>query len=368
MNIPFVSFEKMHEEIKDDLKEKFSDVLERNWFINGTEVNLFEKEFAEYCGAKECIGCGNGLDALMLILKAYDIGLGDEVILPANTFIATALAVSYVGAKPVLVDCNNFYNIDINLIENKITKNTKAIIAVHLYGQPAEMDKINEIAKKYNLIVIEDAAQSHGATYKGKKVGTLGDAAAFSFYPGKNLGALGDGGAIITNNKKIANKVRAIGNYGSEKKYFHKIKGVNSRLDEIQAAFLRVKIKNLDKWNKSRNYIANKYLTKIKNPLIELPEINNDLKSVWHLFVIRTNNREELQKYLSCNNIESAIHYPIPIHLQEAYSELEVKRDSFKLAEEYADKILSLPLWYGMKDEEIDFICEKLNEFNINKI
>lgn len=365
MNIPFVSFEFIHNEIRDKLNAAFNEVLYSNWFIKGKQLEQFEKEFAKYCNSSYCIGCASGLDAIMLILRAYDIGEGDEVILPANTFIATSLAVSYVGAKPILVDCNSFYNIDTDLIEEKITNKTKVIIAVHLYGQPADMDKINYISQKYNLIVIEDSAQAHGATYKGKKVGTLGDAAAFSFYPGKNLGALGDAGAVVTNNKEIANKIRTIANYGSEAKYFHKYKGVNSRLDEIQAAFLRVKLNELDKWNKVRKNIANKYLENIRNPLIILPEVDNASDSVWHLFVIRTAYRDKLRKYLSDNGINTVIHYPIPIHLQEAYRELGLQEGQYQTTEKYAKEILSIPLWYGMSDEEINFICNTINNWKL---
>lgn len=363
MKVPFVSFEVMHNEKKEELKESFNKVLDSNWFIKGKELEKFEREFADYCKSKYCIGCGNGLDALMLILRAVNISEGDEVIVPANTFIATALAVSYVGAKPVFVDCNSFYNIDSDLIEEKITQKTKAIIAVHLYGQAAEMDNINKIAKKYNLVVIEDAAQAHGALYKGKKVGTLGDAAAFSFYPGKNLGALGDGGAIVTNNKEIAEKARIIANYGSEKKYYHKYKGVNSRLDEMQAAFLRVKLKELDNWNKKRKEIATIYMNNINNPLIKLPKININTDPIWHLFVIRTEKRDELKKYLSENGIETVIHYPIPVHLHEAYYELGLKKGDYKMSEKYANEILSIPMWYGISKEQVKFVCDRLNEW-----
>ena len=365
MRVPFVSFEKMHEEIKEEIKEVFNSVLDRNWFINGLEVEKFQKEFANYCGAKYSIGCGNGLDALMLILKAYGIGNGDEVIVPANTFIATALAVSYVGAKVVLVDCNDNYNIDTNKIKKAITDKTKAIIAVHLYGMPADMDNINSIAKEYNLIVIEDAAQAHGALYNGKKVGTLGDAAAFSFYPGKNLGALGDGGAVVTNNKDIADKIKAISNYGSVKKYHHIYKGVNSRLDEVQAAFLRIKLNKLDKWNKDRMNIASKYMENLKEISITLPKLSDSSQSVWHLFVIRTDFRDDLQEYLKNKGIETLVHYPIPIHLQESYEELGKKSESYLIAEEYSKKILSLPIWYGMSNEQILYVCDSINEWQI---
>lgn len=361
MKVPFSSFEKMHNELKGELKEAFENVLNSNWFIKGKELSEFEKEFASYCDSKFCIGCGNGLDALMLILRAYDIGEGDEVIVPANTFIATALAVSYVGAKPILVDNNDLYNIDYTKIEEKITENTKAIIAVHLYGMPADMDEIKKIAKKYDLIVIEDAAQGHGALYKEKKVGSLGDAAAFSFYPGKNLGALGDGGAVVTNNEQVAQKVSTLGSYGSSKKYHHTLKGVNSRLDEMQAAFLRRKLKNLDRWNDDRKRIANYYLENINNDKVILPEVKDEMVSSWHLFVIRVQERERFLEYLDNNNIEALIHYPISINNQEAYKELDSEK--YELAEKYSEEIVSLPIWYGMETDMLRYVCDKINEW-----
>ena len=276
MKVSFVSFEMMHSEIRTQLDNAYNSVMDSNYFIQGQACSQFEKEFAGYCGAKYCIGVGNGLDALMLILRAMEIGVGDEVIVPSNTYIATALAVSYIGAKPVFVEPDiDTFNINPDLIEEKITKKTKAIIAVHLQGRPADMDSINAFAKKHNLRVIEDAAQAHGARYKGKKIGSLGDAAGFSFYPGKNLGALADGGCVTTNNKEIADKVRALGNYGSDYKYHHIYKGVNSRLDEMQAAFLSVKLKQLDKWNTERRRIAARYLSEINNPLIILPKASD---------------------------------------------------------------------------------------------
>lgn len=362
MKVPFVSFENMHNEINQELRNAFNNVLSSNWFIKGKELESFEKEFASYCNTEYCIGCGNGLDALMLILRAFEIGSGDEVIIPANTFIATALAVSYVGANPVLVDNNEFYNIDYTKIEEKITSKTKAIIAVHLYGMPADMDEINKIAKRHKLIVIEDAAQAHGALYKGRKVGSLADAAAFSFYPGKNLGALGDGGAVVTNNKEIAEKVKTLGNYGSEKKYNHKLKGVNSRLDEVQAALLREKLKRLDSWNKDREKIAEYYIENITNDKVILPKLDNKYKSAWHLFVVRVNNRDEFIEYLQENGIEALIHYPITISNQEAYKELNSQK--YSLAEEYSNKIVSIPLWYGMNTDMLKYVCEKINLWN----
>lgn len=361
MKVPFADFQYMHNEIKDEIVLAINEVLDSQWYIRGNKCEQFEKNFAKYCNAKYCVGVGNGLDAIELILRAMDIKLGDEVIIPSHTFIATALAVTRSGATPILVEPDKFYLINPNLIEKKITNKTRAIIAVHLYGQAADMDLINKIAKKYNLKVIEDAAQAHGALYKGKKVGTLGDAAAFSFYPGKNLGAMGDAGAVITNDKKIADCVRMLGNYGSTEKYFHHLKGSNSRLDEIQASILDVKLKKLDKWNEYRSYIAERYLAEIDNNKIILPEIIDTNLHVWHLFVIRTKNREELQKFLNKNGISTVIHYPIPIHLQKAYSCMN--KTSYPLAELYAKEVLSLPIYYGMNDEKINQVIKVLKRY-----
>lgn len=365
MKIPFVSFDKMNNEIKRDIFSKFKDIYDKSNYILGDEVEAFQKEFSDYCGAKYCVGCGNGLDAIYLILKAYCIGPGDEVIVPSNTYIATALAVSYTGAKPVFVEPNlKYYEIDVNKIEEKITKKTKAIIAVHLYGQVADMDEINMIAKKYNLKVIEDAAQAHGALYKGKKVGTLADAAAFSFYPGKNLGAFGDGGAVVTSDEEVYKKVKALSNYGSDYKYHHIYKGVNSRLDEVQAGFLRVKLNYLDNWNKERRRIAERYLKGIKNENIVLPAIEPNGEPIWHLFVIRTSKRDELEKYLKENGISTLKHYPIPIHLQKAYEELGIKKGELPIAELISNEVLSLPMYYGLTDEEISYVIRKINEWS----
>lgn len=364
MKIPFVSFEAMHSEIKNELVHSFESVLDKNWFIKGQEVEKFEEEFAQYCDAKYCIGCGNGLDALYLILKAYGIGSGDEVIIPSNTFIATALAVSYTGAVPVLVEpILESYTINAELIEEKITDKTKAIIAVHLYGMIADMDEINAIAKKHNLKVIEDSAQAHGALYKGKRAGGLGDAAGFSFYPGKNLGALGDGGAVVTNDKALADKIRALGNYGSEKKYHHIYQGTNSRLDEMQAGFLRIKLHQLDKWNNERNRIAQRYMTEINNDKITFPKELEGKNSVWHLFVVRTNNRDDFETYLNENGIGTTIHYPIPIHMQDSYTDLGVKEGALPIAEEIAKTVLSIPMFYGMTEEEVTYIIDMINRY-----
>ena len=362
LNVPFVSFEPMHKEIENKILSKFKQVYENNWFILGQEVENFEREFSEFCGTKYCIGCGCGLDALSLILRAYEIGYGHEVIVPSNTYIATALAVTYTGAKPVFVEPNlDTYDIDPDLIEESITDKTKAIIAVHLYGQPADMDKIEKIARKHNLKLIEDSAQAHGSLYNGKRTGNLGDAAGFSFYPGKNLGALGDAGAVVTNDKKLADKVRAIRNYGSDVKYHHVYKGINSRLDEIQAAFLRIKLRNLEKWNDNRRNTAKKYLNGINNPQVIKPYVAGYAEHVWHIFAIRSQRRNELQKYLKDNGIGTVIHYPIPMHLQPAYSDLGFKEGDFPVAEKIANEVLSIPMWYGMKDEEIQYVIDKIN-------
>ena len=365
MKVPFVSFEKIHGEIRKELDEAYRAVMDNNMFIHGDYCNKFEKDFAEYCNAKHCIGVATGLDALYLILKAMEIGTGDEVIVPSNTYIATALAVSYVGATPVLVEpVLETFNIDVSKIEEKITKNTKAIIAVHLQGRPADMDAINEIANRYNLKVIEDAAQAHGTKYKGKIVGTLSDAAGFSFYPGKNLGALGDGGCVVTNDTELANKVRALGNYGSDYKYHHIYKGTNSRLDEMQSAFLDVKLRYLDKWNEFRKYVAKQYFEKITNPLIKLPlQADTEYDHIYHVFGIRCDKRDELEKYLADRGIGTVKHYPIPMHLQGAYEDLEIQKGDLPIAEEISNTELSIPMYYGMTDEQIGYVIDALNSF-----
>ena len=365
MKVPFATFLPMHNEIRKDLDTAYNQVLDRSYFIQGEECTKFEEEFAAYCDAKYCIGVATGLDALWLVLKSMGIGKGDEVIVPSNTYIATALAVSFVGAKPVFVEPTiETYNIDVTKIEEKINENTKAIIAVHLQGRPADMDAVNDVAKKYNLKVIEDAAQAHGTRYKGRKVGTLGDAAGFSFYPGKNLGALGDGGCVVTNDKELADKVRALGNYGSDYKYHHIYQGTNSRLDEMQAAFLRVKLPHLDKWNADRKRIAEKYLQGITNPLIKLPLASTDeYEHIYHVFVIRCDRRDELERYLNESGIGTVKHYPIPMHLQEAYKELGLEQGDLPIAEEISNTVLSIPMYYGMTDEEVEYVIEALNRF-----
>ena len=364
MKIPFVSFLPMERELDQELRAAFERVYTRSWYIQGVEDEKFETEFAKYCGIKYCVGVGNGLDSLMLSLKALDIHEGDEIIVPSNTYIATALAVTYVGAVPVFVEPDiRTFNIDPKKIEEKITDNTEAIMPVHLYGQACDMDAIMAIAQKYDLYVIEDCAQAHGAKYKGKKVGTFGDLAGFSFYPGKNLGALGDAGATVTNNKDLADKVRALGNYGSDYKYHHIFKGNNSRLDEMQAAFLSAKLPYLNKMNEERRRIAKKYLEGIVNPDIILPYILPECEPVWHIFAIRTAKRDVLEAYLKENGIGTNKHYPIPIHLQECYKELDFQKGDYPIAEEISATELSLPMYYGMTDEEINYVINKINDF-----
>lgn len=364
MKVPFSSFEYMHDELKKELQEVITDVVGRNWYIRGQYCEKFEQEFARYCGVKYCVGCGNGLDALFLLLKAYGITSGDEVIIPSNTFIATALAVTYTGATPIFVEPDiKTYTINPNRIIEKITNRTRAIIAVHLYGQTADMDEINSIAERNGLLVIEDAAQAHGAEYKGKKAGSLGNAAGFSFYPGKNLGAMGDAGAITTNDKDIADKVRILGNYGSDYKYHHIYAGNNSRLDEIQAAVLSVKLKRLDQWNQYRRIIADRYLKGIKRKGIIKPIVREGNNHVWHVFALRVENREDFRQYLNSKGIGCVIHYPVPIHLQQAYQYLNIARGMLPVAETIADMEISIPMFYGISSEEVDYVINIINSY-----
>lgn len=366
MQIPFSTLKEMHREVEAEMADAFRRVYENGWFIQGRECEVFEQEFAAYCGAEYCIGCGNGLDALMLILKAYGIGAGDEVIVPSNTFIATALAVTYTGALPVFAEPElSSYNVNPAEVEAKITDKTRAIIAVHLYGQPARMEELRKIADRHELKLIEDAAQAHGALYRGTRTGSLGDAAGFSFYPGKNLGALGDGGAVVTGDRALAEKVRALGNYGSDYKYHHIYQGNNSRLDELQAAFLRVKLKHLDDWNEDRRATAHAYSAGISNPLITLPTESDEMKHVYHIYAVKTAYRDELEQYLNGLGIGTNKHYPIPMHLQGAYETLGIPKGALPIAEDISATILSLPLSYGMTREEIDSVIEAVNRFRV---
>lgn len=364
MKVPFVTFKPLEKELDTEIRSAFERVYERSWYIEGGEGKKFEEEFAAYCGVKYCIGCGNGLDALFLILKASGIGEGDEVIIPSNTFIATALAVSRTGARPVMSEPYlSTYNLNVDRIEEKITDKTKAVIAVHLYGQPVDMDAVHRVAQKYHLRVFEDAAQAHGARYKGRLVGGLADAAGFSFYPGKNLGALGDAGCVTTNDKELAEKIRALSNYGSDYKYHHIYQGYNTRLDELQAAFLRAKLPILDRINEDRRNTAWKYLEGIKNPKLTLPYVDWSLYTpVWHIFAVRTAKRDELAAYLAEKGIDTNIHYPIAMHIQRAYEELGIREGSLPICEEISDTQLSLPMYYGMR-EETDYVIAMLNDW-----
>lgn len=364
MNIPYLDLSKTHMPIINELRKAAEDAIDSEWFIQGSRLKKFEDQFASYCGCKFCVGVGNGLDALRIILQAYGIGNGDEVIVPANTFIATVLAITYVGAIPVLVDANiDTMDIDVSLIEKKITSKTKAIIAVHLYGRAADMSSIVSIANKYGLKVIEDSAQAHGALYHGKRTGNLGDAAGFSFYPGKNLGALGDGGAVVTNDKELADKVRAIGTYGSYKKYDHQLKGCNSRLDEIQAAFLSVKLPYLDEWNNERKKIANFYTKSIDNKKIYIPKTNEKNSNVFHVFPILCADRANLVSYLDEKGIKTNIHYPTPIPCQKAYADENWNLDDYPITNRICSEEVSIPLYPGLSDDAQGYIIDALNNY-----
>lgn len=365
MTIPFLDLKKPHQDLRDELTAAFQTVLDSGWFIMGQQLVEFEKEYAAYCGSKHCIGVGNGLDALHLILRAYGIGEGDEVIVPSNTYIATWLAASFVGATPVPVEPNpNSYNLDPNKIEAAITSRTKAIMAVHLYGQTADMAPINAIAKKHGLKVIEDAAQAQGARYQGKRAGALGDAAGHSFYPGKNLGALGDAGAVTTDDDELAHQLRVLRNYGSQVKYKNEVKGYNSRLDELQAALLRVKLPQLDRWNEQRRALATVYLEELNDaPHISLPQTDMDNEHVWHVFAILHPQRDALQKHLQEAGIGTVIHYPIPPHLQDAYAELNLGAGSFPISEAIHQQIISLPLDPYLSVEEVRQVAAAVRSF-----
>jgi len=363
MNIPFLDLKSAYLEIKEELDAAYHRVMDSGWYILGEEVEAFEQEFADYCGVKHCIGVGNGLDALHLILRAMEIGPGDEVIVPANTYIATLLAISYAGATPVPVEPDEkTYNIDPNRIEEAITSRTRAILPVHLYGQPADMDPIIAIANRHGLKVIEDAAQAHGARYKGKRIGGLGDAAGFSFYPGKNLGAFGDGGAVTTNDDVLADRVRDLRNYGSRIKYHNEVKGFNSRLDELQAAFLRVKLRKLNEWNERRKIIADLYRMGLVEVLdLTLPYVPDWAEPVWHLFVIRTPEQKRLQQHLADNGIQTLIHYPVSPHKQGAYRELS--HLDLPVTERIHREVLSLPISPVMSDRDVGNVMKAVQSF-----
>lgn len=360
--IKFLDLKKINNRYREEIDSRIKDILDKGWYLQGEENENFTKNFANFCGTKFALGVANGLDALNLIIKAYGFGNGDEIIVPANTYIATILAISENGCIPILVEPDiKTYNINPDSIEEKITSKTKAIMVVHLYGQAVQMEKIWKIAKKYNLKIIEDSAQAHGAIYQEKRTGNLGDASGFSFYPGKNLGCIGDGGAVTTNDEELFNKIKAIANYGSDRKYHHIYKGVNSRLDEIQATILDVKLNHLDSDNEKRRKISKYYRENIKNSKIILPETYDEKSHVWHIFAVRTQNRDEFQKYLTEKGIQTIIHYPTPPHKQGAYKEWN--NLSFPITEEIHNTILSLPISPVMTDSEIEKVVEVVNEF-----
>lgn len=363
MKIEFLNLKKINERFEEEFSKSIAEVVNSGWYILGNKVSEFETNFAEYCGTKHAIGVANGLDALAIILKAFEFDEGDEIIVPANTYIASILAISQNNLKPIFVEPDEAsFNLNPDLIEEKITPRTKAIMAVHLYGQIADMEKINAIAKKHNLKVIEDSAQAHGAILGGKRTGNLSDASGFSFYPGKNLGALGDGGMITTNDDILADKIKALRNYGSHKKYENIYQGYNSRLDEIQAAILDVKLKYLDDDSNRRREVAELYMNGIDNNLIKLPKVTGESNShVWHLFVIRCEERDRLQQYLADNDIQTIIHYPIPPHKQEAYA--EYNHLSFPVTEKIHNEVLSLPISPVISDDEVKKVIEVINNF-----
>lgn len=360
----FLDMSVMHSKIKNEIMEAIERVYDSNQYILGNEVKNFEKRFAKYCGTKYCIGVGNGLEALYLILRGYGIEENCEVIIPSNTYIATALAVNFTGATPIFVEPDiDTFNLNPDLIESAITNRTKAIIAVHLYGQPVLMNRINKLAKRYNIKVIEDNAQAQGASYKKIKTGNLGDASGVSFYPSKNIGGLGDGGAVTTNDKQLAEKIKFLRNYGSNVKYYSHYKGINSRLDEMQAAVLNIKLNYLDKWNKYRGEIAKIYLDNIRNNKIVLPRVEESLTHVWHQFVIKCKERDNLQKYFKENGVETLIHYPIPIYKQNAYSEYSNLEKKLPIATSLAKEVLSLPIYPYMDLNDVYKVVEVINKF-----
>jgi len=363
--IPFLNMRSPYRELKEELDSAYQRVMESGWYILGQEVKAFEQKFASYCQAKECVGVGNGLEALHLILRAYGIGAGDEVIVPSNTYIATWLAVSYAGATPIPVEPDaQTYNLDPARVEAAISPRTRAILPVHLYGQPADMGPLMQVAERNGLKVIEDAAQAQGARYQGRLCGSLGDAAGFSFYPGKNLGAQGDAGAVLSNDPELAERVRVLRNYGSRVKYYNEVKGYNSRLDEMEAAFLQVKLLHLDEWNGRRRKIAAFYLEALAGlPGLELPQVPTWTEPNWHIFATLHPRREDMQKALKAKGIDTLIHYPVPPHLSGAYAELGYKKGDFPIAEKIADCELSLPMGPHLAMEDAEAVAEVVRAF-----
>jgi dTDP-4-amino-4,6-dideoxygalactose transaminase len=364
-HIPFLDMKSPYIEIKSELDEAYQRVMESGWYIMGEEVENFEQKYAAYCGIQCCIGVGNGLEALHLVLRAYNIGQGDEVIVPANTYIATWLAISYCGATPVPIEPDSrTYNIDPERVETAVNSRTRAILPVHLYGQPADMQPLREIADHRGILLIEDAAQSQGAKYNGNSTSTLADAGGTSFYPGKNLGALGDGGAVLTNDQTLAEKVRMLRNYGSKRKYYNEVKGFNSRLDPLHAAFLTVKLRHLDNWNARRRQIADFYMKVLAGlPELSLPFIPKWVSPSWHIFAVLHPRRDDLQKMLKQNGIETLIHYPVPPHLSQAYSEYNSSGKSFPITEKIARSELSLPMGPHLSLDQAAYVADTVRAF-----
>lgn len=351
---------------QEEYEKKALEVLRSGWYILGNELKQFEDEFSQYVGSKYCVGLASGLDALWIAFRTLGIGEGDEVIVQGNAYIACVMGITMNGATPVFVEPDEYYNIDVDKIEEKITSKTKAILIVHLYGQASKMDKVVELCNQYSLKLVEDCAQSHGAKFGDKVTGTIGDIGCFSFYPSKNLGAFGDAGAIVTNDAEIADKIRVIRNYGSEKRYYNKVVGTNSRLDEIQAGLLRIRLKYMSEIDQEREKIAKKYTEKIRNKYIHLPKVREGVTSVWHQYVIRTNYREQLISYLDSKGVGTLIHYPIPPHLSEAYAYLGIEKGKLPITEAYAESVLSIPMYNGMTEEEQNYVIDTINQFEVN--
>ena len=363
MKVPANTLSPQFELFREEYLEAAGRVLRSGWYVLGEEVEAFEEEFARFTGCRHCVGLASGLDALVLSVRALDIGPGDEVIVPSNTYIASVLGITERGATPVFVEPDEFYNLDPLRIESAITKRTRAIMPVHLYGQPCDMPSIRTVAEKYKLFVIEDCAQSHGASVSGRMTGSWGTIGCFSFFPTKNLGAFGDAGAVVTDSDEIAQRIRLLRNYGSIQKYVHEIEGVNSRLDELQAALLRVKLRHLPQLRQGRQRVADRYRSAITHPSIGLPRVRDDVEPVWHQFVVASDKRDALQRHLKDAGIGTLIHYPIPPHLSRAYSRLGFGKGDFPIAERCADTVLSLPVYDGISPAEIDYVCAAINDF-----
>lgn len=364
MKVAANRLDRSFEKYQTEYESRALEVLRSGYYILGPQVESFEKEFAAYVGSKYCVGLGNGLDALWLAFRVLGIGKGDEVIVQGNTYIASVMGITINDATPIFVEPDEYYNLDATKIEEKITDKTKAILVVHLYGQASNMEKIVNLCKKYNLKLVEDCAQSHGAYFEGKMTGTFGDISCFSFYPSKNLGAFGDAGAIVTNDEKYASDMRMYRNYGSHIRYYNKVIGANSRLDEMQAGLLRVRLAHMDEYTKERERLAKRYLDLITNDKIILPSIRKDCTHVWHQFVIRSEKRDELIEYLKNKEIGTIIHYPVPPHLQEAYAYLGHTRGDYPITEAYSDSVLSIPMYSGMTEEEQNYVIEAINNFD----